>query len=87
MINQEEQRAIYRLMARGRDFTIAFLKDANVSEDTLAKIYYGQPIPVDELERVKRVLKERMTEDASKVGTGRALCPTCGALYQDRTKL
>lgn len=87
MKNPEEQRAIQHLMARGREFTIAFLKDANISEDTIARIYYGQPVREDDLERVKRVLRARMVEDTPKIGTGQAGCPTCGTLHQERSKV
>jgi hypothetical protein len=85
-MNPEEQRAIQHLMARGRDFTLAFFKSANVSEETIARIYFGHTVPSDELDRVKRVLKERMTEDSPRVGTGQAGCPTCGMLHQEALK-
>jgi hypothetical protein len=61
--NVEEQIAIRNLAGRGRDFVVAFFKSADVSEHQLACVYHGLPIDEMVLNRIKRVLKERMPRE------------------------
>lgn len=61
--NVDEQVAIRGLMNRGRKFTIAFFTTAEVTEDDLARVYYGWPVGAPALERIKKVLRERMPKE------------------------
>jgi len=61
--NIEEQLAIRTLAERGRDFVIAFMRDANVTEHELALVYHGMSIAPEPLERIKKVLRERMPHE------------------------
>ena len=61
--NIEEQFAIRSLASRGRDFVIAFFKDANVTEHELTLVYHGMPIEPEPLKRIKKVLAERMPRE------------------------
>jgi hypothetical protein len=61
--NIEEQFAVRNLASRGRDFVIAFFKDADVTEHELALVYHGMPIEPEPLGRIKKVLAERMPRE------------------------
>jgi hypothetical protein len=81
MNTSEETIAIRNLVgARGGAFAIAFFKAANVTEETLARLYYGQEVPAEELERIRKVMKERLKEDVSAAPNVSGTCPQCGKL-------
>lgn len=77
----EETIAIRNLVgARGGAFAIAFFREAQVSEQTLARLYYGYEVAPEELERIKKVMKERLKEDVSAAPNVSGTCPNCGKL-------
>jgi hypothetical protein len=58
----EETLAVRRLVdVWGRDFALKFFP--GVPEDALARCYYAMPVEPAALEGIKKVLKERMTND------------------------
>lgn len=58
----EETTAVRRLVdVWGRDFALKFFP--KVAEADLARCYYAMPIEPAALEGIKKVLKERMTND------------------------
>jgi hypothetical protein len=60
--DSEEHIALRRLVDTwGRKFAIAFF--VHVSEDDLARCYYGLPIDAGALAKIQKVLKERMPHD------------------------
>ena len=57
-----ETLAVRRLVdVWGRDFTLKFFP--GVAETDLARVYYGMPVSPEGEQAIKKVLKERMTND------------------------
>lgn len=57
-----EQTALRRtLEQRGRDFTLAFFRGVN--EDALARVYHGVEVDEEEFERLRAIMRERLTDD------------------------